>query len=251
MLIVVILKNNHHEASPPSTPTDGTRCRCRSNVSAASVDRSLRGVGVVNEEFDTSEEQQLQLHVVAAVDGLKEERQLGKPDKSGGGSDGGSGGGGGGGGGKGKNKEAAATTTEPTAQSASTAAAESATTAAATTKPPSAPVCEVNGVCYEEGSSCTDGNTESCCGQTYDSFVCTCENINGELQYMCFNTDVCMVPSCCMSGPPAGSVPSEGYCNVGEMCDTGVTGDYCCYDTTGGTNGSYCSETGGEPVRLR
>ena len=49
-----------------------------SKVSAASVDRSLRGVGVLNEEFDTSEEQQLQLHVVAAVDGLKAERQLDK-----------------------------------------------------------------------------------------------------------------------------------------------------------------------------
>ena len=62
-----------------------------------------------------------------------------------------------------------------------------------------------------------------------------------------------MWPTCCMSGPPSGE-PVEGYCNVGEMCDTGVTGDYCCYDM-GGTGGSYCSETGGaeqpEPVRLR
>ena len=138
-----------------------------SKVSAASVDRSLRGV--LNEEFDTSKEQQLQLHVVAAVDGLKAERQLGKPDKSGGG---GGGGGSGGGGGKGKNKEAVATTTEATAQTA--------TTTTATTKPPPAPVCEVNGVCYELGSSCTSG-TESCCGQTYASLQCECADINGVL----------------------------------------------------------------------
>ena len=215
-----------------------------SNVSAASVDRSLRGV--VNEEFDTSEEQQLQ-HVVDAVDGLTAERQLGKPDKSGGGGGGDSGGGGGGG--KGKNKEAAATTTEPTAQSATTIAAETVTTTAVTAKPPSAPVCEVNGVCYEEGSSCTIG-TESCCGETYDSIVCTCENG----QYLCMVTEACMMPSCCMNGPPSGE-PVEGYCNGGEMCDTGVTGDYCCYDIMGGSGGSFCSVTGGEdppePVRLR
>jgi hypothetical protein len=148
-----------------------------SKVSAASVDRSLRGV--VNEEFDTSEEQQLQLHVVAAVDGLKAERQLGKPDKSGGGGGGGSGGGGG----KGKNKEAVATTTEATAQTV--------TTTAATAKPPPAPVCEVGGACYEEGSSCTIG-TESCCGETYDSIVCTCENS----QYLCYHTDACLLNEC-------------------------------------------------------
>lgn len=172
------------------------------------------------------------------------ERQLGKPDKSGGGSDGG------GGGGKGKNKEAAATTTtEATAQSATTTAAETVTTTSATAKPPPTPVCENNGVCNEEGSSCTIG-TESCCGETYDSIVCPCENG----QYRCYHTEACMWPTCCMSGPPSGE-PVEGYCNVGEMCDTGVTGDYCCYDIMGGTGGSYCSETGGEqppePVRLR
>jgi hypothetical protein len=45
--------------------------------------------------------------------------------------------------------------------------------------------------------------------------------------------------------------PSEGYCNVGELCDTGVSDDYCCNDMEG--RGSYCSETGGsgEAVRLR
>ena len=203
------------------------------NVSAASVDRSLRGV--VNEEISDT-----QLPHVVAVD-VKAERQLGKPDKSGGGGGGGSGGGGGGG--KGKNKEtAAATTTEATAN------AETVTTTVATAKPPPASVCEVNGVCSDEGSRCTIG-TESCCGQTHDSIVCTC--MSG--QYLCHYTDACMVPSCCMSGPPSGE-PVEGFCNVGEMCDTGVAGDYCCYDTTGATSGSFCSETGGgaaEPVRLR
>ena len=85
-----------------------------------------------------------------------------------------------------------------------------------TTKPtPSAEVevtadaCEVGAACFEEGSSCTDGTTETCCGKIYDSFRCDCSYG----QYQCLNTDACMMPSCeTETDAPTGapSKPDEG-----------------------------------------
>ncbi|KAL7542521.1 hypothetical protein ACHAXR_011851 [Thalassiosira sp. AJA248-18] len=67
------------------------------------------------------------------------------------------------------------------------------------TDPPSTipdEICEPNAPCSEEGSRCTVG-TETCCGETYDSLVCTCEtNADGSLGYLCLNTDACMMPLC-------------------------------------------------------
>lgn len=107
------------------------------------------------------------------------------------------------------------------------------------------PSCDPSETCYEEGASCARG-TETCCGETHDSLRCTCEDSgNGRLQYMCFHTDACMVPSCCWPGPPADMPPpADGTCNPGSLCDTGIEDDYCCYDMMGGA-GSYCSKSGG------
>ena len=43
----------------------------------------------------------------------------------------------------------------------------------------------------DETKQCAYGE-ETCCGQTYDSFVCQC--FDG--YWACFNTDACFVPSC-------------------------------------------------------
>lgn len=66
--------------------------------------------------------------------------------------------------------------------------------------------CDVGASCLEEGSRCTDGTTETCCGSTYDSFVCDCANVNGKLQYMCFFTDACLAP--CETFVPSTLTPS-------------------------------------------
>ena len=51
--------------------------------------------------------------------------------------------------------------------------------------------------CYVEGSRCTDETTESCCGETFYSYVCDCSNVDGKLQYnMCIFTNACLAPSC-------------------------------------------------------
>ena len=62
--------------------------------------------------------------------------------------------------------------------------------------------CISGATCYEEGSTCTDGSTETCCGETFDSFVCDCANVDdGKLQFMCRYTDACFAPSCETPGP--------------------------------------------------
>jgi len=106
--------------------------------------------------------------------------------------------------------------------------------------------CGSQGKCSEAGTTCTVG-TETCCGVTHDSMECTCESgDDGRLQYQCKYTDRCMFPSCCQSGPPADMPPhAYGTCAIGELCDTGIADDYCCYDELGGT-GSYCSKSGGK-----
>ena len=58
--------------------------------------------------------------------------------------------------------------------------------------------CSPNLLCTQELQQCTDGTTESCCGNTYESFICNCEISleSGELQWMCYYTDYCFLPSC-------------------------------------------------------
>ena len=66
--------------------------------------------------------------------------------------------------------------------------------------------CAVGAPCSEEWSSCTDGTTETCCGETYDSFRCDCMmNGDGNLEYACMFTDACFGP--CESEPPIGETP--------------------------------------------
>mmetsp|Transcript_14221 Transcript_14221/g.24302 ORF Transcript_14221/g.24302 Transcript_14221/m.24302 type:complete len:397 (+) Transcript_14221:135-1325(+) len=58
------------------------------------------------------------------------------------------------------------------------------------------PTCDVGATCFKEGSQCREGS-ETCCGETYDSFVCDCtRESDGSLKYMCFYTDACFFPSC-------------------------------------------------------
>jgi len=56
--------------------------------------------------------------------------------------------------------------------------------------------CTSGAPCSKEGMRCNDRTTESCCGETYYSFVCDCVNDDGKLWYMCIHTDVCFDPSC-------------------------------------------------------
>ncbi|KAL7532622.1 hypothetical protein ACHAXR_009153 [Thalassiosira sp. AJA248-18] len=61
--------------------------------------------------------------------------------------------------------------------------------------PGSTSSCDVDKPCDKEFSSCTDGTTESCCGETYDSFRCDCmRNEDGALAYVCMFTDACYGP---------------------------------------------------------
>lgn len=59
-------------------------------------------------------------------------------------------------------------------------------------------LCASNLPCSTESTQCTDGTIESCCGTTYESFICNCEISfdTGELQWMCYYTDACFIPSC-------------------------------------------------------
>ena len=52
--------------------------------------------------------------------------------------------------------------------------------------------CYDNAQCSEEGARCADGSTESCCGETYNLFVCDCINVEGALQYQCTTTNACV-----------------------------------------------------------
>ena len=57
--------------------------------------------------------------------------------------------------------------------------------------------CGDGAMCSIEGSRCTDGTTESCCGESFYSFLCYCANVNGKLQYnTCIFTNACLAPSC-------------------------------------------------------
>lgn len=104
--------------------------------------------------------------------------------------------------------------------------------------------------CFDLGSQCTNG-TETCCGKTYDSFLCECiaADNSGRLQYdACIYTDACYAPSCCFDGPPVGMPPpARGTCDVGigQPCDTGIDEDYCCVDYWSLGEEKYCTKSGG------
>lgn len=127
---------------------------------------------------------------------------------------------------------------------------ETTTTVAPTTPAaiPDDPSCQPNAECFSEGSTCSVGE-ETCCGQTFESMKCECANTNGNLEYICMYTDACLYPPCCLSGPPANeNPPVSGTCEfMGELCDTGVADDYCCFDSSG-SGASYCTVTGGTPA---
>jgi len=71
-------------------------------------------------------------------------------------------------------------------------------------------LCYEDAPCASEGLTCTDGTTESCCGKTYDSYVCECrsstdananDGVDGvvdgnHLKYRCDYTDACLDRSC-------------------------------------------------------
>lgn len=57
--------------------------------------------------------------------------------------------------------------------------------------------CATGIPCYEETLGCNDGTIESCCGETFYSYVCDCMNFNSNLLYAnCRYTEVCTDPSC-------------------------------------------------------
>ncbi|KAL7472667.1 hypothetical protein ACHAXS_013038 [Conticribra weissflogii] len=68
-------------------------------------------------------------------------------------------------------------------------------------------ICDIGESCREEGSTCSVG-TETCCGETFDSFVCECVDVDGELKYQCFFTDACLRPPCETTAPTVGAIPS-------------------------------------------
>lgn len=68
--------------------------------------------------------------------------------------------------------------------------------------------CYDGAQCSEEGTRCTDGSIESCCGETYDSFICDCAIIvEGTLRYRCIFTDVCVDPLCDNVVPEVSTAP--------------------------------------------
>lgn len=57
--------------------------------------------------------------------------------------------------------------------------------------------CATGVPCYEETLGCNDGTIESCCGETFYSYVCDCIDFNSNLLYAnCRYTEVCIDPSC-------------------------------------------------------
>ncbi|KAL7438243.1 hypothetical protein ACHAXM_006107 [Skeletonema potamos] len=125
---------------------------------------------------------------------------------------------------------------------------EETATTTSPTKPPDGSTCEPDAECFTEGLTCAEGQ-ESCCGKTYNSLECECNNFDGKLKYQCIATDFCMYPPCCQSGPQENQPPpSPNTCiAMGSPCETGVPDDYCCIDFSSGDGASYCTVTGGIP----
>ena len=82
-------------------------------------------------------------------------------------------------------------------------------------------LCASNLPCTQELQQCTDGTTESCCNKTYESFICNCEaNLeSGELQWMCYYTDACFIPSCDEDGDDGEEPVVEIAIDDGEVSD--------------------------------
>ena len=89
------------------------------------------------------------------------------------------------------------------------------------------------------GSGSCEYGTESCCGNTFPSTVCQCQNG----QYACYATDACLLPQCpdggdndggggggdanmCPSTQPTSGVTS---CSGSERCEYGT--ESCCGNT--------------------
>ncbi|KAL7529595.1 hypothetical protein ACHAWF_003039 [Thalassiosira exigua] len=145
-----------------------------------------------------------------------------------------------------------------------------------TSTPPPVPVvgvvCVQGETCTAVGDTCTDGSTEECCGETFESFVCECADTNGELTFQCMFTEackdkVCVTPAPVPGDPPAAPVPTPapidptgGFqcpdpnvvgctavdpnnfadeCDaVGEPCPNANAGEFCCLD---GCPRNYCT----------
>ncbi|KAL7525648.1 hypothetical protein ACHAWF_001452, partial [Thalassiosira exigua] len=113
-----------------------------------------------------------------------------------------------------------------------------------TMTPPPVPVvdvvCAVGETCTVEGDTCTDGSTEECCGETFESFVCECEaGSDGELTFQCMFTDACLgKPNVvgCTAVDPNNFVDK---CDaLDEPCPNANTGEFCCLD---GCPRNYCT----------
>lgn len=127
-------------------------------------------------------------------------------------------------------------------------------------QPVAAIVCAQGELCTDLGDVCADGTTEDCCGETFDSFVCTCENGGGGLKFQCKATEACKDKVCTTDPPAPGPVetmnptveqaggfvcPSASFVDctavdpanpinecpvVGEPCPSGNAGEFCCLD---------------------
>lgn len=135
--------------------------------------------------------------------------------------------------------------------------------------PVAAVICAQAETCIEEGKSCSDGTTEACCGDVFDSFTCDCVSVNGSLEYECKFTDACLDITCGteppVSGPdnstpspvpppatgfncPAASIvgctavditdPQDDCPTVGDLCPGSTIGEFCCTD---GCPRNYCT----------
>lgn len=129
-------------------------------------------------------------------------------------------------------------------------------------------ICAEGESCAVEGDICSDGTTEECCGETFDSFQCECIMGPDDLLVLdCDFTDACLDREC-ETGPPvsgptptAPPVPDTGgfkcpnpqvvgctavdptnpvdECSVvGEPCTSGNEGEFCCTD---GCPRNYCT----------
>lgn len=129
-------------------------------------------------------------------------------------------------------------------------------------------ICLQGETCAAEGDVCSDGQTESCCGETFDSFQCTCSDSGGVLTNNCLFTEACS-NKVCTTDPPAPGPPAptqspiqetggfncpdpsfvgctavdptnfENECpTVGEPCPNALFGEFCCLD---GCPRNYCT----------
>ncbi|KAL9188990.1 hypothetical protein ACHAXT_011480 [Thalassiosira profunda] len=119
-------------------------------------------------------------------------------------------------------------------------------------------ICAQGETCTDVGDVCTDGTTEECCGEVFDSFVCECKTVGDVLSFDCGMTDACLNKVCDDDGDGGGAppppTPDTGGFNcpdpsivqctavdpsnpvdecqdVGEPCPNANAGEFCCRDT--------------------